>query len=88
MENCARDFLDDGVEASASGIIGPTSCGRLNEAKMVMLSRRQKRERETLGILSAGGACVDWRTGWQTAGLRAAGCCAGDDVVAVVVVLF
>lgn len=44
-----------GVGATQSGIEGATRAGTLKDAKMVTLSRRQKREYEIFGILGAGG---------------------------------
>ena len=42
--NCANAAFMSGVEARAVGMDGAMSGGMLKEAKMVMLSRRQKRE--------------------------------------------
>jgi hypothetical protein len=55
MENWARVALDEGVEATESGMWGASSGGRLNEAKMVRLSRMQKRLRDILGTLGVSG---------------------------------
>jgi hypothetical protein len=43
QENCARADFIPGVEATKSGIEGAMRAGMLNDAKIVMLSRRQKR---------------------------------------------
>lgn len=42
--NCAMAAFMWGVEARVSGMAGAMKGGMLKEAKMVMLSRRQKRE--------------------------------------------
>jgi hypothetical protein len=46
-----------GVDAMKSGIEGAMSAGTLKEAKIVILSRRQKSEYETLGIVGAAMGC-------------------------------
>ncbi len=51
--NCAIAAFIPGVAAMASGIDGATRAGILNEAKIVMLSRRQNRVYEILGTLGA-----------------------------------
>ena len=73
IESWARIALDEGVEARESGIRGASNGGRLKAAKMVRLSRRQKRARDFLGTLRVDGgvrgqvavdelaAGVDWR---------------------------
>lgn len=44
QENCAIAVFVEGFDARASGMCGARREGMLKEAKMVMLSRRQKRE--------------------------------------------
>lgn len=63
--NCAIAAFMSGVEAAKSGIEGATSGGMLKEAKIVMLSRRQKSEYEILGtwMVAAADGC-----GWQVDG--------------------
>lgn len=53
--NCAMDAFMPGVGAIQSGIEGAMSGGTLKDAKMVTLSRRQKRVYEIFGILGTGG---------------------------------
>lgn len=59
-ENCATAAFIDGVLAMKSGIEGAIRGGMLNEAKMVILSRRQKREYETLGIWGPVTVALGW----------------------------
>jgi hypothetical protein len=55
--NCAVAAFMLGVDAMKSGIEGAISGGTLKEAKIVTLSRRQKREYENLGMVGAAAAC-------------------------------
>lgn len=63
--NCAIAAFMSGVEATKSGIEDATSGGMLKEAKIVMLSRRQKSEYEILGTWTV--AVADG-CGWQVDG--------------------
>lgn len=66
--NCAIAAFMLGVDAMKSGIDGAISVGTLKEAKMVTLSRRQKREYESLGMVGAATDCEG--IGWQTDDVR------------------
>jgi hypothetical protein len=66
--NCAMAAFSAGVAAIESGIEGAMSAGMLKEAKIVMLSRRQKSVYEILGTLGAPTVEGD---GWQEAGVVA-----------------
>ena len=50
---CARAAFPAVVAARASGMDGAINAGTLKEAKIVTLSRRQKREYETFGMVGA-----------------------------------